>query len=85
MKRITFKPQLCLSLGVLVFSFLLARLFKIGVLYNIGYIIVGLLFALNPVWPQMWDWRDHEVLKKGIRIGGLLIIVIFGLFTAYGV
>ena len=44
--------------------------------------IAGLFFVINPVWPKMWDWKDHKYLRLGSRIGGILAIVI-GLITRF--
>lgn len=55
-----------------------------GIFHNIVWILVGLLFAVNPVWPKSWDWRNHDELKKGIRIGSVLVIIVFGFLIRYG-
>ena len=61
-----------ISLAIVVCAFLSAQFFKIGVLHNIAWVLVGLLFAINPVWPKMWDWANHDDLRKGIRIGSTI-------------
>ena len=85
MKQLSFKIQCYISLVIIMCAFLFGQLFKMGILHNICWILVGLLFVINPVWPQVWDWRDHKELKKGVRIGGILVIVIFGFLVRYGV
>jgi len=85
MKRLSFKPQCCVSLAILICVFVFEQVFKMGVLHNIGWIVIGLLFLINPVWPKSADWRNHEDLKKGIRIGSLLVIIVFGFLIRYGV
>lgn len=85
MKKLSFKTQGCISLLILACAFLLGQIFKISVFFNIGYILVGLLFVINPVWPKVWDWREHDKMKNGIRIGSVLVITIFGFLTRYGV
>ena len=66
-------------------AFLCGQIFKIGVFHNIGWILVGFLFVINPVWPKAVDWRNHGELKKGIRIGGILVIIVYGFLIRYGV
>lgn len=83
MKRLTFHVQIRLTLGLFFLCFVLAHVLKQGWLTNVGWIIYGLFFAINPVWPQSWDWRDHSKLKLGSRIAGVLAIII-GFITRFG-
>ncbi len=85
MKRLSFKSQCYVSLAILACVFVFGEFFKIGILHNIGWIIIGLLFLVNPVWPKSADWRSHDELKKGIRIGSVLVIIVFGFLIHYGV
>ena len=85
MKQLSFKAQVYMSLVILVCVFVLGQFFKMGILHNIGWIIIGLLFLINPVWPKDVDWRDHDELKKGIRIGSVLVIIVYGFLVHYGV
>ena len=84
MNRPTFKTQFRICIGILVICFILATVTKQGIFSNIAWIIYGLAFAINPVWPQMWDHADHDKLRLGCRIGGILVIII-GLITRFGV
>jgi len=85
MKQLSFKAQVYMSLVILVCVFVLGQFFTMGILHNIGWIIIGLLFLINPVWPKAVDWRDHDELKKGIRIGSVLVIIVYGFLVHYGV
>lgn len=85
MKPLSFKTQGLISLAIFACAFLLGQIFRMGVFHNIGYILVGSLFVINPVWPKMWDWRGHDPLKKGIRIGSVIVIIVFGFLVRYGV
>ena len=78
MKRLSFKTQIYISFAIIICAFALGQFFKIGILHNIGWI-------LNPVWPKAVDWRNHDELKKGIRIGSVLVIIVFGFLIRYGV
>jgi len=84
MKKLTFKTQFRICMGILILSFVLAHITKQGVFTNIAWIIYGLLFIINPVWPEMWDHADHKKMRLGCRIGGVLVIVV-GLITRFGV
>ncbi len=85
MKRLSFKTQNYISLAILICVFVFEQLFKMGIFHNIGWIMIGLLFVINPVWPKAVDWRNHDELKKGIRIGSVLVIIVFGFLIRYGV
>ena len=85
MKQLSFKMQGYISLAIVACAFLCGQIFKIGVFHNIGCILVGFLFVINPVWPKAVDWRNHGELKKGIRIGGILVIIVYGFLIRYGV
>ena len=85
MKRLSFKAQIRISFVIVVCAFVLGQIVKMGIFHNIGWILVGLLFAINPVWPEAVDWRNHDELRKGIRIGGVLVIIVFGFLIRYGV
>lgn len=85
MKRLSFKTQIYISFAIIICAFALGQFFKIGILHNIGWIFIGLLFLINPVWPKAVDWRNHDELKKGIRIGSVLVIILFGFLIRYGV
>lgn len=85
MKQLSFKTQGYLSLAIVACAFSCGQIFKTGVFHNIGWILVGLLFVINPVWPKAVDWQNHDELSKGIRIGGVLVIIVYGFLIRYGV
>ena len=68
--------------GNFLLCFVIAHVTKCGIFTNLGWMIAGLFFVINPVWPKMWDRKDHRYLKLGSRIGGILAIVI-GLITRF--
>lgn len=84
MRKLTFKIQMYISIGILICCFLLATFTKQSLFSNAGWIIYGLFFIINPVWPDTWDWRDHNKLRLGCRIAGVLAILV-GLLTRFGV
>ena len=80
MKRLTFHTQIRVSLGIFILCLFLAHITKQGIFSNIGWIVYGLFFVINPVWPKSWDHADHSKLRLGARIAGVLAIL-FGLIT----
>ena len=85
LKRISFKAQFYISLAIAASAFILGHILQNGIVLNIGYAFCGLLFVGNPVWPKMWDWRDHDTLKRAMRIAGVVVIIVFGFLISYGV
>ena len=52
MNKLTFKQQFFPGLAVEVVCFILAAIFKKGIISNIGWIFYGLLFVIHPVCPE---------------------------------
>lgn len=84
MKQITFKAQVITLAIIHGFLLLLAELTKVSLFNNAAWIIWGLVFIINPVWPKVWEYLDHDEMKLGCRIGGVLLIAV-GLLTRFGV
>ncbi len=84
MSRLTFRVQIRVSIGIFICCIVLAILTKQSIFHNIGWIIYGLFFIINPVWPVSWDWKDHDKLRLGCRIAGVLAVLV-GLLTHFGV
>lgn len=83
MKKLTFKTQVFICSLILIICFICSATTKIGVITNIGFAILGLLFAVNPVWPASQDHLDHKILTRSWRIGGLVVIFL-SLITRLG-
>ena len=83
MKSLSIKTQMYISLAIIVCFFALGQLLKMGIFHNIAWIVIGLLFFINPVWPKSVDWKNHAELKKGVRIGSVLVIIVFGFLIRY--
>ena len=84
MKKLDFRNQMRLCLVLLFLCFVLATVTKIAWLHNLGWIIYGLFFIINPVWPKSWEWNDTKKLRLGCRAAGVFCIVI-ALITRFGV
>lgn len=81
-RKLTFQVQMWICIGILIFCFILATITKQGIFSNIAWIIYGLFFIVNPVWPKMWDYADHKKLRLGCRIAGVLAIIV-GIMTRF--
>ena len=84
MNKLSFYWQIRISLGLLILCFVLATVTRTAWLHNLGWIIYGLFFIINPVWPKAWDWHEPKKLRLGCRIAGALCIFI-ALITRFGV
>ena len=85
MKKISFRVQCYICVGILLICSILTYTLEKPIFNNIAWILVGLVFVINPVWPKVMDWQDHAKLKRSIRISGVLVILIFGLLVRYGI
>ena len=84
MKHITFKTQFILCICILIFSFILSSITKIRIFTNLAWIIYGLAFVINPVWPEIYSNSNPELLKLACRIGGIIVIIL-GAIIKFGV
>lgn len=82
MKRLTYEKQLLISVIVLFIMFICSAVFKNGIFSNIGWLIDGLLFVINPVCPKNSEGVNH--IHLWVRLSGIIVIVI-GLITHFGV
>lgn len=83
MKKISFKIQVYIVFAIMGIGHLLAYLLKNGLCINIAWLLCGLLFLINPVYPN----KNNIPPKKGAfyaRIGGVIVIIL-GLFIRNGV
>lgn len=87
MKKLTFRQQWWLAVGIILGGFLLATVFKRGIFSNIAWVMSGLLFIINPVIPEFTKSKyggDDRWMKNTARSAGILVIII-GLITKFGV
>lgn len=74
MIKISFKNQLILGVIIVIVANTLGFITKLGIFCNIGLIIYGLLFLINPVFPEKSKNVKH--IKLYVRLIGLFIIVL---------
>ena len=87
MKSISYKQQFFMGIAVLSACFILAAILNQGIVYNIGWVLDGLLFVIHPVCPEAWRWRygdDDDRMKRDFRIAGA-VVILFGLIVRYAV
>lgn len=81
MKKLTFKRQIIFGIALIVVGNTLAFVFHKGIFSNIVWIIYGLLFIINPVYPEKYRYNEKKA-KIGVRIAGTICIII-GLITRF--
>lgn len=79
MRGLTFRRQIVLGIVLIIVGNLLAFTFHKCIFSNIMWILYGLLFILNPVYPEQSDCKKG---KKGARIAGVICIAV-GLLTRF--
>ena len=84
MKKVNFKIQILFSSILVIVGFVGSLLLKNDVWYNLAWVVLGLLFFVNPVYPENAISLEHEKAKKGIRIAGMILVFI-GLTNGFGV
>lgn len=81
---LTFHQQVLVCFAIFLADILLAHLFQTGIFHNISWVLWGILFLLNPVWPESWVNMYPESGKKGARIAGGIMVLI-GLIFRFGI
>lgn len=83
MIKFTFKQQIITTAIVLLGTFLLSILLKKGIFFNLGWIVSGLMFVVNPVYPDLSVNANLDNIEKSIRVVGIVLVAI-GLSGFFG-
>lgn len=83
MIKFTFKQQIITTAIVLLGTFLLSILLKQGIFFNLGWIVSGLMFVVNPVYPDLSVNANLDNIEKSIRVVGIVLVAI-GLSGFFG-
>ena len=59
MRRPSFKIQIIFGLAIIIIGNILAFVFHHGVFANIAWIIYGLLFVINPSYPERFKYNGN--------------------------
>lgn len=73
MNKLTFRNQLITGVVIVVVGFIVSTFTKQEYFSNIGWMVYGLLFFVNPVYPESIKTVIHT--KIYLRLVGLLIII----------
>lgn len=80
MKNITFKRQIYIGIALFTITSILVSIIKKTIFINIAWIIYGLLFIFNPVYPKAN--MSEEKGRKAAKIAGWVCFAI-GLFSKF--
>ena len=83
MIKFTFKQQIITTAIVLLGTFLLSILLKQGIFFNLGWIVSGLMFVVNPVYPDLSVNANLDNIEKSVRVVGIVLVAI-GLSGFFG-
>ena len=76
MIKFTFKQQIITTAIVLLGTFLLSILLKQGIFFNLGWIVSGLMFVVNPVYPDLSVNANVDNIEKSIRVVGIVLVAV---------
>lgn len=82
--KINFRLQIIVTLILVIAGFISSIWFNKDIYYNLAWALTGLVFFINPVYPQNAIQLEEEKAKKGIRIAGMILVFI-GLTNGFGV
>lgn len=82
--KITFKLQALFSILLTFVGLGISLYLKEDMFYNLTWILIGLLFFINPVYPKNAVSLEEEKAKKGVRIAAIILVYI-GLTNGFGV
>ncbi len=72
--KISFNLQLMIAAVISVSGFIISQISGNGLYYNLAWIVSGLMFTLNPLYPENLVSMDRKKAEKGIRIASVIII-----------
>lgn len=77
-----FQAMIC---AVVIFAGFIASLYlETDIFYNLAWALTGLIFFINPVYPESITCLEGKKARRGIRIAAAIIILI-GYTHGFGV
>ena len=83
MEKLTFGIQIIIGIILIIIANVLLFFFHYVIFSNISWVIYGLLFIINPVYPERYG-NNEKKAKLGVRIAGIICIAV-GLLTRFAV
>lgn len=81
MKKLTFNVQLVIAIILILIGNILGMYFHNGILINIAWIIDGIIYIINPAYPEKYE-EESKKAKLALRIFGVVCILI-GIFIGH--
>ena len=81
MEKLTFGIQIIVGIILIIIANVLSLVLHNGIFSNISWVIYGLLFIINPVYPERYG-NNEKKAKLGVRIAGIICIAVFVLLMA---
>lgn len=81
MEKLTFGIQIIIGIILIIIANVLSFVLHNGIFSNISWVIYGLLFIINPVYPERYG-NSEKKAKLGVRIAGIICIAVFVLLMA---
>ena len=82
--RMNFRMQIIVTIILVIAGFAISFWTAEDMYYNLAWALTGLVFFINPVYPETITNFEQEKAKKGIRIVGMILVFI-GLTNGFGV
>ena len=83
LKKLTFQTQIYLGVFIALIGFSLTAIFQNGIFSNIAWIVYGLLFIVNPVYPKSLEYSKGEKKAKYIIRFAAILCIIIGIITRF--
>ncbi|WP_417083480.1 hypothetical protein [Evtepia gabavorous] len=82
--RMNFRTQMVVAVILVLAGFIVSFWTAEDLYYNLAWALTGLVFFINPVYPESIRNFEQAKAKKGIRIVGMILVFI-GLTNGFGV
>ena len=84
MLKISFKAQLMIAAIIVIGGFVFSLYFENDIFYNFTWAFVGVLFFINPVYPESKVHLEEVKAQKAMRIAAV-VVFFAGITNGFGV